>query len=84
MVGIGYVSETSFVLQDLEGEHIEDYLRHHIEKLALKFQWPVLRPGITRDARELFDLMPERNVISWDAMLGGSVRASEWEEALNA
>ncbi|KAF3539204.1 hypothetical protein F2Q69_00024395 [Brassica cretica] len=30
--------------QDLEGEHIEDYLRHHIEKLALKFQWPVLRP----------------------------------------
>lgn len=44
MVGIGYVSETSFVLQDLEGEHIEDYLRHHIEKLALKFQWPVLRP----------------------------------------
>ncbi|KAL0889569.1 hypothetical protein Bca101_013552 [Brassica carinata] len=37
MVGIGYVPETNFVLQDLEGEQMEDSLRHHSEKLALAF-----------------------------------------------
>ncbi|CDY48066.1 BnaA06g33620D [Brassica napus] len=37
MIGIGYVPETNFVLQDLEGEQMEDSLRHHSEKLALAF-----------------------------------------------
>ncbi|XP_010425185.2 PREDICTED: pentatricopeptide repeat-containing protein At2g03880, mitochondrial [Camelina sativa] len=37
LIGIGYVSETNFVLQDLEGEQMEDSLRHHSEKLALVF-----------------------------------------------
>ncbi|WZZ01875.1 hypothetical protein YC2023_074203 [Brassica napus] len=37
MIGIGYVPETNFVLQDLEGEQMEDSLRHHSEKLALTF-----------------------------------------------
>ncbi|XP_006290740.2 pentatricopeptide repeat-containing protein At2g03880, mitochondrial [Capsella rubella] len=37
LIGIGYVSETNFVLQDLEGEQMEESLRHHSEKLALVF-----------------------------------------------
>ncbi|KAJ4901165.1 Pentatricopeptide repeat-containing protein [Raphanus sativus] len=37
MIGIGYVPETNFVLKDLEGEQMEDSLRHHSEKLALAF-----------------------------------------------
>jgi len=37
LTGIGYVPETNFVLQDLEGEQMEDSLRHHSEKLALAF-----------------------------------------------
>ncbi|KAL1203686.1 Pentatricopeptide repeat-containing protein [Cardamine amara subsp. amara] len=37
LIGIGYVPETNFVLQDLEGEQMEDSLRHHSEKLALAF-----------------------------------------------
>jgi pentatricopeptide repeat protein len=39
--------------------------------------------GLTREARELFDLMPERNIVSWNAMLGGYVHAHEWDEALD-
>lgn len=35
--GVGYVPDTNFVLQDLEGEQREDSLRHHSEKLALVF-----------------------------------------------
>ncbi|VVB04032.1 unnamed protein product [Arabis nemorensis] len=37
LIGIGYVPETNFVLHDLEGEQMEDSLRHHSEKLALAF-----------------------------------------------
>ncbi|KFK33531.1 hypothetical protein AALP_AA5G025300 [Arabis alpina] len=37
LIGIGYVPETNFVLQDLEGEQMEESLRHHSEKLALAF-----------------------------------------------
>lgn len=35
--GIGYVPDTNFVLQDLEGEQREDSLRHHSEKLAIAY-----------------------------------------------
>uniref|UniRef100_A0A2P2P3F4 Uncharacterized protein MANES_15G113900 n=1 Tax=Rhizophora mucronata TaxID=61149 RepID=A0A2P2P3F4_RHIMU len=34
---LGYIPDTNFVLQDLEGEQREDSLRYHSEKLALVF-----------------------------------------------
>ncbi|KAL3514938.1 hypothetical protein ACH5RR_021840 [Cinchona calisaya] len=34
---IGYVPDTNFVLQDLEGEQMEDSLLYHSEKLAIVF-----------------------------------------------
>lgn len=35
--GLGYVPDTNFVLQDLEGEQSEDSLSYHSEKLAIVF-----------------------------------------------
>ncbi|GAA0149495.1 hypothetical protein LIER_08649 [Lithospermum erythrorhizon] len=35
--GIGYVPDTNFILQDLEGEQKEDLLLYHSEKLAIAF-----------------------------------------------
>ncbi|XP_029126260.1 pentatricopeptide repeat-containing protein At2g03880, mitochondrial isoform X2 [Cajanus cajan] len=37
LTGAGYVPDTNFVLQDLEGEQREDSLRYHSEKLAIVF-----------------------------------------------
>ncbi|GLT41907.1 hypothetical protein SLA2020_159360 [Shorea laevis] len=37
LMGIGYVPDTNFVLQDLEREQREDSLRYHSEKLAIVF-----------------------------------------------
>ncbi|PKI72038.1 hypothetical protein CRG98_007584 [Punica granatum] len=37
LVAMGYVPDTNFVLQDLEGEQREDSLRHHSEKLAVVY-----------------------------------------------
>ncbi|KAL2925791.1 hypothetical protein RDABS01_007720 [Bienertia sinuspersici] len=35
--GVGYVPDTNFILQDLEGEQKEDSLQYHSEKLAIVF-----------------------------------------------
>ncbi|XP_051116541.1 pentatricopeptide repeat-containing protein At2g03880, mitochondrial isoform X2 [Andrographis paniculata] len=35
----GYVPDTNFVLQDLEGEQMESSLAYHSEKLAMVFGW---------------------------------------------
>ncbi|KNA12600.1 hypothetical protein SOVF_124410 [Spinacia oleracea] len=35
--GIGYIPETNFILQDVEGEQKEDSLQYHSEKLAIVF-----------------------------------------------
>lgn len=37
LMGLGYVPDTNFVLQDLEGEQREDSLKYHSEKLAIAF-----------------------------------------------
>ncbi|KAK7363244.1 hypothetical protein VNO77_05378 [Canavalia gladiata] len=37
LTSAGYVPDTNFVLQDLEGEQREDSLRYHSEKLAIVF-----------------------------------------------
>ncbi|GAV81814.1 PPR domain-containing protein/PPR_2 domain-containing protein/DYW_deaminase domain-containing protein [Cephalotus follicularis] len=37
LMGVGYIPDTNFVLQDLEGEQREDSLRYHSEKLAMVF-----------------------------------------------
>ncbi|KAL5562307.1 hypothetical protein UlMin_032054 [Ulmus minor] len=37
LMEVGYVPDTNFVLQDLEGEQREDSLRYHSEKLAIVF-----------------------------------------------
>ncbi|OMP11367.1 hypothetical protein COLO4_03845 [Corchorus olitorius] len=37
LMGIGYVPDTNYVLQDLEGEQRDDSLRYHSEKLAIVF-----------------------------------------------
>ncbi|QCD83944.1 structure-specific endonuclease subunit SLX1 [Vigna unguiculata] len=37
LTSVGYVPDTNFVLQDLEGEQREDSLRYHSEKLAIVF-----------------------------------------------
>jgi hypothetical protein len=34
-MGLGYVPNTNFVLQDLEGEQREDSLQYHSDKLAI-------------------------------------------------
>lgn len=37
LLEVGYVPDTNFVLQDLEGEQGEDSLRYHSEKMAIAF-----------------------------------------------
>lgn len=37
LIRVGYVPDTNFVLQDLEGEQMEDSLQYHSEKLAIVF-----------------------------------------------
>ncbi|KAJ7949882.1 Pentatricopeptide repeat-containing protein [Quillaja saponaria] len=37
LIGVGYVPDTNFVLQDLEGEQRADSLQYHSEKLAIVF-----------------------------------------------
>uniref|UniRef100_A0A2N9IXV9 AB hydrolase-1 domain-containing protein n=1 Tax=Fagus sylvatica TaxID=28930 RepID=A0A2N9IXV9_FAGSY len=46
LMGLGYVPDTNFVLQDLEGEQREDSLRYHSEKLAIVFGWGMLLWGL--------------------------------------
>ncbi|KAE8686825.1 Pentatricopeptide repeat-containing protein [Hibiscus syriacus] len=45
LVGIGYVPDTNFVLQDLEGEQRDDSLWYHSEKLAIVFGLMSLSSG---------------------------------------
>ncbi|KAL7153282.1 hypothetical protein ABFS83_04G156900 [Erythranthe nasuta] len=45
--GEGYVTDTNFVLQDLEGEQMENSLAHHSEKLAIVFGMMSLPKGKT-------------------------------------
>ncbi|KAL9170608.1 hypothetical protein ABFS82_04G156500 [Erythranthe guttata] len=45
--GEGYVPDTNFVLQDLEGEQMENSLAHHSEKLAIVFGMMSLLKGKT-------------------------------------
>ncbi|XP_027337227.1 pentatricopeptide repeat-containing protein At3g21470 [Abrus precatorius] len=37
--------------------------------------------GVVRDARYLFDSMPERNVVTWNAMISGYLRNGDTESA---
>ncbi|KAK7351056.1 hypothetical protein VNO77_10209 [Canavalia gladiata] len=37
--------------------------------------------GVVRDARNLFDTMPERNVVTWNAMISGYLRNGDTESA---
>ncbi|GAB2210343.1 hypothetical protein Droror1_Dr00015608 [Drosera rotundifolia] len=39
--------------------------------------------GDVRRAREYFDKMPHRNIVSWTSMLGAYVQQGFWEEGLN-
>ncbi|XXG74708.1 hypothetical protein AAC387_Pa07g3360 [Persea americana] len=50
--------------------------------LELHFRW-VLQ-GKINDAREAFEKTPERNVVSWTAMVGGYLRAGMWEDGFGA
>ncbi|XVF01654.1 hypothetical protein REPUB_Repub04eG0106900 [Reevesia pubescens] len=45
LMGMGYVPDTNFVLQDLEGEQRDDSLRYHSEKLAIVFGLMSLSSG---------------------------------------
>lgn len=47
LVGVGYVADTNFVLQDLEGEQKEDSIRYHSEKLAIVFGLMSMSKGMT-------------------------------------
>ncbi|CAK7329059.1 unnamed protein product [Dovyalis caffra] len=47
LMGVGYVPDTNFVLQDLEGEQMQESLRYHSEKLALVFGLMSLPKGQT-------------------------------------
>ncbi|KAH8510156.1 hypothetical protein H0E87_007905 [Populus deltoides] len=47
LMGVGYVPDTNFVLQDLEGEQMQDSLRYHSEKLAIVFGLMSLPRGQT-------------------------------------
>ncbi|XP_044489580.1 pentatricopeptide repeat-containing protein At2g03880, mitochondrial [Mangifera indica] len=47
LVGVGYVPDTNFVLQDLEGEQKEDSIRYHSEKLAIVFALMSMSKGMT-------------------------------------
>lgn len=40
------------------------------------------RLGLVDDARELFDAMPERNLVSWNSMITGYIKAGRFLEAL--
>ncbi|CAA6673809.1 unnamed protein product [Spirodela intermedia] len=51
--------------------------RCHLERHALG----VRVPGHLNDARQLFDRMPERNVVSWTSMLCALLRAGRTREA---
>lgn len=39
--------------------------------------------GSLEDARKVFDEMPERNLITWSAMIGGYVRDKRWDKAVD-
>ncbi|EOX98930.1 Pentatricopeptide repeat (PPR) superfamily protein [Theobroma cacao] len=45
LMGMGYVPDTDFVLQDLEGEQRDDSLRYHSEKVAIVFGLMSLSAG---------------------------------------
>ncbi|GJS95268.1 pentatricopeptide repeat-containing protein [Tanacetum coccineum] len=45
--GVGYVPDTNFVLQDVEGEQLEDPLLYHSEKLAIVYGLMSLTKGKT-------------------------------------
>ncbi|KAJ6369094.1 hypothetical protein OIU78_001459 [Salix suchowensis] len=47
LMGVGYVPDTNFVLQDLEGEQMQDSLRYHSEKLAIVYGLMSLPGGQT-------------------------------------
>ncbi|XP_050367129.1 pentatricopeptide repeat-containing protein At2g03880, mitochondrial [Argentina anserina] len=52
LVGIGYVPDTNFVLQDLEGEQREASLQSHSERLAIAFGLMNLPKGMTIRVRK--------------------------------
>lgn len=39
--------------------------------------------GSLDDARTVFEEMPERDLVSWSSMIGGTVQQGEWSEALS-
>uniref|UniRef100_J3LGU8 Pentatricopeptide repeat-containing protein n=2 Tax=Oryza brachyantha TaxID=4533 RepID=J3LGU8_ORYBR len=40
--------------------------------------------GLMDDARKVFDEIADTNIVSWSVLIGGYVRSSRWEEALDA
>ncbi|KAF0932554.1 hypothetical protein E2562_010436 [Oryza meyeriana var. granulata] len=40
--------------------------------------------GLMDDARKVFDEITDTNIVSWSVLIGGYVRSSRWEEALDA
>ncbi|GAB4851574.1 Putative pentatricopeptide repeat-containing protein At3g13770, mitochondrial [Ancistrocladus abbreviatus] len=70
-----------------EGQRVHAHMikTHYLPPVYLRTRLVVLycKCGVLRDAREVFDEMPERNVVSWTAMISGYSQRGFASEALN-
>lgn len=83
--------EDSGLLQCLSQQRLHE-ARHLLDKLSERdgshcvFYWTSLltkysKSGFIDEARRLFDIMPERNIVTYNAMLSGYVQSGRFAEA---
>ncbi|KAM0936423.1 putative tetratricopeptide-like helical domain superfamily [Dioscorea sansibarensis] len=56
-------------------------LDHDLLRRLNKSLYELIRSGQLREAQRVFDTLPQRNVVSWNSMIGGYVRQRELAQA---
>ncbi|WOL03428.1 hypothetical protein Cni_G12148 [Canna indica] len=77
-IGLKSIGAARSVFQHMleTGFEFDQYMMNRVLVMHLKC-------GLMVDARELFDEMPERDIVSWSIMISGLVEAGSYEEAFN-